>query len=47
MTLKNELVALGTAKMNSQGMLGEKGVAVQTEKVFMQPGIYKMDDTGN
>jgi H/ACA ribonucleoprotein complex subunit 4 len=43
MTLKNELVALGTAKMNSQGMLGEKGVAVQTEKVFMLPGAYKIE----
>src|SRR3989338_5033644 len=34
MTLKEELVALGIAKMNSKEMLGEKGIAVQTEKVF-------------
>ncbi len=43
MTLKDELIALGTAKIASQEMLGEKGIAVQTEKVFMQPGVYKMD----
>jgi len=42
MTLKDELIALGTAKMNSEEMLGEKGIAVQTEKVFMQPGNYKI-----
>ena len=42
MTLKNELVALGTAQISSEEMLGEKGVAVKTEKVFMQPGIYKI-----
>lgn len=42
MTLKNELVALGTAKMDSDEMLGEKGIAVKTEKVFMQPGVYKI-----
>lgn len=40
MTLKDELVALGIAKMNSKEMLGERGIAVQTEKVFMQPGVY-------
>ena len=42
MTLKDELVALGTAKMGSNEMLGEKGIAVQTDKVFMAPGIYKI-----
>ena len=42
MTLKNELVALGTAKISSEDMLGDKGIAVQTDKVFMQPGIYKI-----
>ena len=41
MTLKDELVALGISKMDSKEMLGEKGIAVQTEKVFMQPGTYK------
>ena len=40
MSLKDELVALGIAKMDSGEMLGEKGIAVQTEKVFMQPGVY-------
>lgn len=42
MSLKDELVALGIAKLNSEEMLGEKGIAVQTEKVFMQPGTYKL-----
>ena len=41
MTLKNELVALGTGQINSEDMMGEKGVAVKTEKVFMLPGTYK------
>ncbi|KKU47143.1 MAG: hypothetical protein UX68_C0046G0007 [Parcubacteria group bacterium GW2011_GWA2_46_9] len=26
--------------MGSNEMLGEKGIAVQTDKVFMQPGVY-------
>ncbi len=43
MTLKDELVALGIAKMDSDEMTGEKGIAVQTEKVFMQPGVYKIE----
>jgi H/ACA ribonucleoprotein complex subunit 4 len=42
MTLKDELVALGTAKMNSKDMFGEKGIAVKTEKVFMVPGTYQL-----
>ncbi|MDO8741347.1 MAG: RNA-guided pseudouridylation complex pseudouridine synthase subunit Cbf5 [Candidatus Woesearchaeota archaeon] len=41
MTLKNELVAIGTAKMNSEEIMKkDKGVAVKIEKVFMQPGTY-------
>jgi len=40
MTLKDELVALGTAVMDSKAMLGEKGIAVKTHKVFMLPGTY-------
>ncbi len=47
MTLKNELVALGTAKMNSEDMLKEKGLAVRTEKVFMVPGTYKVYNKSN
>ena len=42
MSLKNELVALGTAQMNSEEMLGDKGIAVTTEKVFMKPGTYRI-----
>src|SRR3989338_2333339 len=45
-SLKNELVALGIAKMASKEMMAEKGVAVQTEKVFMQPGTYKLNKQG-
>ncbi len=42
MTLKDELVALGAAEISSKEMLGEKGIAVRTEKVFMQPGAYSL-----
>ena len=43
MTLKGELIALGTATMNSDDILKkEKGLAVKTEKVFMEPGTYKI-----
>ena len=41
MTLKNELIALGTAKLKSSEMIGDKGLAIFTEKVFMEPGVYK------
>lgn len=40
MTLKGELICYGKAKMTSQKMLGAKGLAVLTEKVFMLPGTY-------
>lgn len=41
MTLKDELVAIGTIKMISKEMIDEeKGIAVQIEKVFMEPGTY-------
>ena len=43
MSLKDELVALGISKMDSEEMHGEKGIAVQTEKVFMNPGVYKIE----
>ncbi len=40
-SLKEELVALGIAKMNSKEMLERKrGVAVRTDRVFMEKGIY-------
>lgn len=41
MTLKDELVALGKARISSLEMMAEKGLAVQTDKVFMKPGLYK------
>ncbi|MDD5086134.1 MAG: RNA-guided pseudouridylation complex pseudouridine synthase subunit Cbf5 [Candidatus Nanoarchaeia archaeon] len=40
MTLKKELICYGIAKMSSKEMLGEKGLAVKTDKVFMLPGTY-------
>jgi len=41
MTLKDELVALGKAKMNTQEMLTKtKGIAVDVEKVFMPRDWY-------
>jgi len=43
MTLKDELVALGTAILNSEEIMGkDKGLAVKTNKVFMGPGVYKI-----
>jgi len=44
MTLKDELVALGTANLDSGKILKqEKGFAVKTDKVFMQGGTYKIN----
>ena len=42
MSLKNEFIAFGTAKLRSVEMIGDKGLAVKTEKVFMEPGAYKI-----
>jgi|TARA_B100001971_G_C18250384_1_gene577692 H/ACA ribonucleoprotein complex subunit 4 len=42
MTLKGELICLGNAKMSSNEMLKDKGVAVKTEKVFMSDDSYKV-----
>lgn len=40
-SLKEELVALGIAKMTSKGMFERKrGVAVRTDRVFMKRGVY-------
>ena len=39
-TLKNEFICFGRAKMSSLKMMGEKGLAVKTDKVVMAPGIY-------
>ena len=42
MTLKDELIALGTATLTSEDILKkDKGLAVKTEKVFMKPETYK------
>ncbi len=41
MTLRGELVATGTAKMNSNEiMMKENGLVVLIEAVFMEPGVY-------
>jgi H/ACA ribonucleoprotein complex subunit 4 len=43
LTLKDELIAVGTAKLDSDEIMNkEKGIAVKTEKVFMKPGTYKI-----
>jgi H/ACA ribonucleoprotein complex subunit 4 len=39
-TLKNELVCYGQALKTSQEMMGNKGLAVKTDKVVMEPGFY-------
>ncbi len=41
LTLKGELICLGTAFMSSEKILKEKrALAIKTTKVFMSPGIY-------
>jgi len=40
MTLKGELICYGIAKLDSEEMLNERGLALKTEKVFMLPGTY-------
>jgi H/ACA ribonucleoprotein complex subunit 4 len=41
MTLKDELVAVGKAKMMPKDIMKEeKGIAVNIHKVFMEPGTY-------
>jgi H/ACA ribonucleoprotein complex subunit 4 len=39
-TLKEELVLVGNALLGSKEMLGDRGVAVRTQQVFMRPGTY-------
>lgn len=40
MTLKGELVCLGEALVDSKEMMGDRGIAVKTSKVFMEPSVY-------
>jgi predicted rRNA pseudouridine synthase len=41
LTLKGELVALGTAEMSSEEMAkASKGIAVRIRRVIMKPGVY-------
>jgi H/ACA ribonucleoprotein complex subunit 4 len=45
MTLKDELIAVGVSQMTSKDMLDlEKGLAVDINKVFMEPGVYPRMD---
>ncbi|RLG18431.1 RNA-guided pseudouridylation complex pseudouridine synthase subunit Cbf5, partial [Candidatus Micrarchaeota archaeon] len=41
MSLKGELVAVATARMNSEQMKeGKKGLAAETKRVIMKQGTY-------
>ncbi|MBR9700767.1 RNA-guided pseudouridylation complex pseudouridine synthase subunit Cbf5 [Candidatus Woesearchaeota archaeon] len=40
MTLKDELILTGMARMPSKGMAAERGIAVKTEQVFLERGTY-------
>jgi len=41
MTLKNELIALGVAEMNSQEIMkNDKGICARTDRVMMNPDVY-------
>ena len=42
MTLKSELICLGTALTDAKEMLKEKGMVVKTDRVFMLPDTYKI-----
>jgi len=45
MTLKNELVGVGNAALTSKELeRKDKGIAVQWQQVFMQPGLYPKID---
>ncbi|MEM4397680.1 MAG: PUA domain-containing protein, partial [Candidatus Woesearchaeota archaeon] len=39
-TLKNELVCFGESLLSSKEMMAKKGLAVKTDKVIMDPGVY-------
>jgi len=42
LTLKNELICIGNAEIDSKTMMEkEKGIAIKTSKVFMPTNIYK------
>jgi len=44
-SLKEELIALGIAKMTSEEMMKKsKGVAIRTDRVFMETGTYPKND---
>lgn len=39
-TLKNELICFGKSVLSSNEMMANKGLAVKTDKVIMDPGVY-------
>jgi len=46
-TLKNELIGIGKAQMDSKEIIAaEIGVAVSSTKIFMERGIYSLKDIG-
>ena len=45
MSLKDELIAVGSAQMISKEVISEeRGLAVKINKVFMNPGVYPRMD---
>ena len=41
MTLKGELILVGTAKMISKDIIKEeRGIVIKSEQVFMKPDVY-------
>ncbi|RME31501.1 RNA-guided pseudouridylation complex pseudouridine synthase subunit Cbf5 [Candidatus Woesearchaeota archaeon] len=40
MTLKDELILVGEARLDAEAMLGDTGLAVKSKQVFMRPGTY-------
>ena len=40
LTLKGELIGVGKAALNSEKMLENKGIAIKTDKIVMEPGTY-------
>ncbi len=40
MTLKDELISYGNAELSSKEMLGERGIAAKSQKVFLPEGVY-------
>jgi H/ACA ribonucleoprotein complex subunit 4 len=47
-TLKGEIVALGRAQLDTEGMMkAEKGIVAAVERVIMEPGVYPKHEKQN